>query len=210
MENIHAESNSPLSGKTILFLGSSVTYGSAAGGVSFADQITARNNAQMIKEAVSGTTLVEEGVNSYIARLRKIDAEQPVDLFVCQLSTNDASQNKPLGSMADHDNFDTHTVAGAIEYIISYAQDHWHCPIVFYTNARYHSENYAEMVTLLHKIADKWQIVVIDMWSDDVFNDITAEQRTLWMADQIHPTKAGYLEWWTPYMEAKLKEVIQQ
>ena len=45
--------------KRIIFLGSSVTFGSASGGVSFADIICEKNGYEMIKEAVSGTTLVD-------------------------------------------------------------------------------------------------------------------------------------------------------
>ena len=58
--------------KRIIFLGSSVTYGSAAGGVSFADIICEKNGYEMIKEAVSGTTLVDSEELSYISRLWKI------------------------------------------------------------------------------------------------------------------------------------------
>lgn len=204
--------DSPLAGKHIIFLGSSVTYGSAAGGVSFADYIAARNICTITKEAVSGTTLVESGLDSYITRLKKLDTETPADLFVCQLSTNDATQDKPLGSVSDSvdlADFDTSAVAGAIEYVIAYAKQTWNCPVVFYTNPRYDSENYAAMVELLAKIANKWGISVIDMWNDADFNAITEEQRSLYMADKIHPTQAGYLEWWTPYMENVLFEVVQ-
>ena len=75
-------------GKRIVFLGSSVTYGSAANGISFADIICEKNGYEMIKEAVSGTTLVDEDDSSYVSRLRRIKADR-VDLFICQLSTND-------------------------------------------------------------------------------------------------------------------------
>ena len=68
--------------------------------------------------------------------------------------------------------------------------------------------DYAAMVELLHTIQKKWDIAVIDLWSDTDFNAITPEQRELYLADAIHPTKAGYLEWWTPYMENGLWEVI--
>jgi Lysophospholipase L1 and related esterases len=207
VENMKQIENSPLAGKRIVFLGSSVTYGASSMGVSFADFITARNGAVIVKEAVSGTTLVDDGFNSYIARLKRLDRDMPVDMFVCQLSTNDATQNKPLGSIAADENYDTSTIAGAIEYIISCAKDAWNCPVVFYTSPRYDSEKYADMVTLLGKIADKWEITVIDMWNDSAFNAITDEQRALYMADSIHPTRAGYLEWWTPYMEQVLYEV---
>ena len=38
----------------------------AAGGVSFADIICERNGYEMVKEAVSGTTLVDEDDSSYV------------------------------------------------------------------------------------------------------------------------------------------------
>jgi len=206
-EKVERIAGSPLEGQHIVFLGSSVTYGASSKGVSFADYIAARNGCAITKEAVSGTTLVDEGIGSYISRLKTLDASRPIDLFVCQLSTNDATQRKALGEVTfskERDGFDVKTVAGAIEYIIAYAQETWDCPVVFYTNPRYDSETYAAMVELLAKIADKWDITVIDLWNDTEFNSITDEQRRLYMADSIHPTQAGYLEWWTPKMEKVL------
>ena len=212
LANVQKRTDSPLEGKHILFLGSSVTYGAASQGVSFADYIAARNGCTITKEAVSGTTLVNSGSDSYISRLKKLDRSTATDLFVCQLSTNDATQKKELGKVSesyDRGDFDTKTVAGAIEYVISYAQETWDCPVVFYTNPQYNSPGYATMVELLGAIQQKWDITVIDLWNDADFNAIAPEQRELYLADAIHPTKAGYLEWWTPYMENVLCEVIE-
>lgn len=206
-EQVERIVDSPLEGKHIFFLGSSVTYGAASKGVSFADYIAVRNGCTITKEAVPGTTLVDEGIGSYISRLKKLDTAQSVDIFVCQLSTNDATQKKlsgEIGQSKERDSFDTKTVAGAIEYIIAYARATWNCPVMFYTNPRYDSDAYADMVELLAKIADKWDISVIDLWNDATFNSVTEEQRSLYMADSIHPTRAGYLEWWTPKMEKAL------
>lgn len=194
-----------------IFLGSSVTYGEAAGGVSFVDFLAERNNVDIVKEAVSGTTLVDEGEDSYVSRLKTISVPN-ASLFVCQLSTNDASQKKEIGEVSksfDISSFDTKTIAGAIEYIISYAKEKWNCPVAFYTNPKYDSSEYQQMVDILYKIKDKWDIAVIDLWSDEKFNDITSEKRTLYMADVIHPTKEGYKEWLTPYIEQKISGIIR-
>ena len=54
----------------------------------------------VIKEAFSGTTLVDQNVwgqKSYITRMKTIDTSIKPDAFICQLSTNDATMNKPLG-----------------------------------------------------------------------------------------------------------------
>lgn len=202
---------SPLKGKRIAFLGSSVTYGASSLGTSFVEYLAARNDFAYCKEAVSGTTLVDNGDNSYIARMKRMDRAEKFDLFVVQLSTNDATQNQPLGEMAgrDAENYDTSTVCGAIEYIIGYVRKAWNCPVVFYTNAYYESENYAAMVAALGRIAAEYGIGVIDLYTDEAFNAITDEQRSLYMADSIHPTKAGYLLWWTPKMEEYLYALVR-
>ena len=101
------QSESPLCGKTILFLGSSVTYGSAAEGQSFVELFETLDGVNAIKEAKSGTTLVdktfplapaifEEG-DSYVKRLKKVDVAAHIDCVLCQLSTNDATLKLPLG-----------------------------------------------------------------------------------------------------------------
>ena len=191
-----------LSGMKILYLGSSVTNGSASLGVSFADYISKRNNCSFVKEAVNGTTLVE-GEGSYIERLEGVK-ENGFDLLICQLSTNDATRGLPLGEPSITDDPDTSTICGAIEHIILYARERWGCPVVFYTGSYYESENYEAMVYALLEISELYNIGVIDLYTDEKFNDITEDQRALYMADPIHPTRAGYLEWWTPRMEEYL------
>ena len=212
VENQNIIEGSPLSGKRIVFLGSSVTYGAASQGASFVDFIARRNGCEATKEAVSGTTLMDNGSDSYVSRLKRLNAAGGIDLFVCQLSTNDASRKMLVGTVSDSfsmEDFDTKTTAGAIEYIIAYAKEVYGCPVVFYTSPEYNSEAYGELVVLLKQIQAKWEISVIDMWNDETFNDISDEQRTLYLADSIHPTKAGYLEWWTPYFESSLSEILK-
>lgn len=200
--------NSPLEGKTVLFLGSSVTNGASSLHNSLPEYFSARMGCRSIKEAVDGTTLVDNGTNSYIQRmLSNVSASEPIDLLICQLSTNDASKEMPLGeihtgkSLLD---FDTSTVTGAIEYIVCYAQETWGCPTVFYTNARFDSEAYAAMVARVLEIEEKWGIGVLDIWTDESFNDISPGERDLYMYDNIHPTKAGYRDWWGPELERQL------
>lgn len=212
LESTIATENSPIKDKTIIFLGSSVTYGYGSLGVSFADFLEKSDEIHAVKEAVSGTTLVDEKSNSYVSRLKTIDKNIKADAFVCQLSTNDATKEKTLGKVSDSfdiNSFDTKTVAGAIEYIIAYAKDTWNCPVIFYTQAKYDSEYYGEMVSLLLEIQEKWDITIIDFWNDEEINDITEEERSLYLVDHIHPTKAGYKLWWLPKIQEILYEIIK-
>ena len=214
MDRVEALPGSPLAGKRVLFLGSSVTYGAASLRESLPEYFAARLNCEVTKEAVSGTTLADTGENSYGQRLlRNVDPNTGYDLVVVQLSTNDATKKLPLGEIGagtDIAGFDTSTVTGAMEFIIAYAKETWGCPILFYTNARYDSEAYAAMVRRLTELRDKWGIGILDLWSSDSFNGISESERALYMADPIHPTKAGYREWWCPVLEQQLLAYLEE
>ncbi len=190
----------PLNVKNLIFLGSSVTEGFMSCHKSFVDMIAAHTGAHCVKEAVSGTTLVDKGKGkSYVERLNKLDPKLPCDVFVCQLSTNDATFKSPIGSISETGEFDTKTVSGAIEYIISYVKKTWGCPILFYTNPQYPSAAYYAMYEQLLKIARKWNVSVIDLWSNSEVNTKEHKKRA-YMNDHIHPTKKGY-QLWTPIIE---------
>lgn len=241
VENIRAEQTA-LTGKTIYWLGSSVTLGMESGEQAVADYIAARNGAVCVKEAVSGTTLIDEPYrtwfsisDSYITRLKSsvyFDKSAEIDAFVCQISTNDAkSENLDQWGQITGDTvtelkaFDVKTTLGAMEYIIAYVHENWGCPVYFYSGSFFteqglrgvsdpSGEDYARLVRLTHEIADKWNAIegyevhVIDLYNDAAFNDITDAQFRLYMRDPIHPRKAGYLEWWTPYFESVLMATL--
>ena len=208
MKTVEPMADSLLEGKNVLFLGSSVTYGAASLQEGIPEYFAARFGCSVTKEAVSGTTLTDDSNSSYVHRLlTKVDPAAPYSLVVVQLSTNDATKKKTLGEVSDSQNledFDTKTVTGAMEYIVAYCEKTWNCPVVFYTGSRYDSETYATMVERLMALREKWGIGVLDLWSDEAFNSISDADRALYMYDKIHPTKAGYREWWCPELEKQL------
>ncbi len=221
VDNLEKHEDSPLAGKTILFLGSSVTEGAAAESQSFVELFETLDGVKAIKEAKSGTTLVDKNSvlaaiafgngDSYVKRLKKIDRNAQIDCVVVQLSTNDATMKLPLGQISESmelSAFDTQTVTGAMEWIIRYSRDTWDCPVVFYNGSYYDSMEYAAMVERLFALRDKWGISVIDLYADEAFNAIDTERYAFYMFDPIHPTKAGYYEWWFPKMEAELAQLL--
>lgn len=207
-DSIEALEDSPLAGGRMAILGSSVAYGAASQQMAVGEYLSRRLGCELVKSAVSGTTLVTLDETCYIPRLHaEIPVEQHLDLFVCQLSTNDATKGLPLGTVGDGRElaaFDTATVAGAMEHIVCYARQTWDCPIAFFTGSRYDSEPYGAMYDLLCQIAQKWGIGILDLWAPDAFNAISDEQRRLYMLDPIHPTRAGYRDWWGPEQERQL------
>ncbi len=198
--------------KEYVFLGSSVTYGSASGGYSMCEYVRDTMGVNVTKWAVSGTTLVDTDESSYVARmLKEYGSKDICDLFVCQLSTNDAGKNLPLGRVSaskDKADLDTSTVLGAIEFIIAAAKEKWDCPVAFYTGTRFESENYQKMVDALLVIAEKWGIGVLDLWNDPEMNAVTAEDYQRYMSDPVHPTYKGYQDWWGPKFVSFIRENI--
>lgn len=212
----------PLLNKNIFFLGSSVTWGYGALGESIVDYLWKADGILGTKDTENGTTLSgkktwlngqkgsDEDYISYIARLQANLSDKDVkkyspDVFVLQLSTNDATKNKPLGQIASDDNFDTETITGAIEYIVSSVQKVWQCPILLFTNPYFDNDLYAKMVQRAHELAPKYHFELLDLFNNPDFQ----KQNSLYMADPIHPTRAGYQQKWLPLFEEKLTKILQ-
>lgn len=81
---------------------------------------------------------------------------------------------------------------------------------MFYTGSYFDNTAYTSMVKRLHELSSKWNFSIIDLFSNTEFNSISAADYQLYMADPIHPTKAGYLHWWYPEMKAQLVHIISE
>ena len=201
LDKVDALKDSPLKGKRSLCLGSSVTVGQSAMLVSFADYLGKRDGAIVTKEAVSGTPLMDTGELSYVSRLKnKVDVNSKFDLAIVQLSTNDVWCDCSLGEFSDNEK----TTYGAITFIVNYIKEHFKCPVMFYTSPYFDCEKYVKMVKDLNEHKEELGIGIIDLFNNKEFNNITKDERALYMADPVHPTKAGYLLWWLPVFEEEI------
>jgi lysophospholipase L1-like esterase len=179
------------------WLGSSVTLGMCSEEYAVADYIAAQHDVTCIKEAVSGTTLIDAdagwGKKSYVYRLQNstnFSKEQKIDAFVCQISTNDAkSENVDnwgrLTSLkaTNIDAFNVKTTLGAMEYIVAYVEQTWDCPIYFYSGSYFGNtgergssnpkgSDYAKLVQKTRDLAEKWnEIEGYEVRVIDLFND---------------------------------------
>lgn len=198
---------SPLFGKRILFLGSSVTFGFGALGESFVDDLWRQEGVRAVKDAENGTTLVDHDRfrqgDSYVGRFDEDLTKQRPDAFVLQVSTNDATLKEPLGQMTDG-KASADTITGALQYMITKAQKKWHCPILLFTNPDFGNGLYRQMVKRSYQLARHYQLTLLDMNRDSSY----LAKKSLYMADAIHPTRAGYLEKWTPAFSKKLGKIL--
>ena len=223
--------DSPIKGKTIYWLGSSITYGLCARSEATADFVAKHNGCTSVKEATSGTSLAKQdpsegmidyikgnlGIDpsvediSYVTRVAYLPGKNP-DLFVLQMSTNDSNlQDYHIGTITDSfdmASFDISSTAGAIEYILAYVRDTWGCPVLLYTSPLLDTPNYLELVEASKVIAQKWNVALLDLNGDEEFNAKGRENLPLYMWDDLHPTRAGYELWWLPKFEEKIYSII--
>ena len=221
--------DSPLKDLNVVFLGSSITLGKGSRNQSFADYLAKRHGLNAIKLAKSGTTMAirTDKTDSYIERLQEYintGAAAP-DYLVCQLGSNDARYQLKIGnvdSVAEHTlaDLNTKSVTGAIEYISGYAQEAWGCPVIFFVmpqfeSDEFHDDHYVKMRDALYRVKDleysKWggdRISILDMWVNESLNRRLTKKWKLFMTDEIHPTKAGYLDVYTPEFESYLQTAM--
>lgn len=212
--SIELLNESPLKDKNVCILGSSVVYGMYSNQDSIGEYLEKRFGCNLTKEAVSGTTLVDQDEKSYISRMKNnLSTEDTYDLFICQLSTNDATTGQPIGDIVNStnlDDFDTSTITGAISYIVCYAEQNWNCQVVFFTGSYYEDENYDAMVDRLYELQEIYNFEIIDLYTNEDFNNVSDEAYVIYMADEIHPTRAGYRDWWGPEFEKRIIEILNK
>ena len=197
------EINNCLYNKKILFLGSSVTRGTAANGKSFADLLEKEYNIKIQKEAKDGTTLTDTSASSYISRMKLLNKDETYDYIVVQLSTNDLRRHISLELNASIP--PEKTIEGAILYIVEYLKKTYNSPIIFYTNPYFHNEKYSKMVSILNKLSVEQNFFVVDFYNSFEWKNMSDTQRNQLMADMIHPTLAGY-----QVMAEKFATVLQE
>ncbi len=226
VSKVKTDPDSPLKDLSVVFLGSSITLGKGSHNQSFADYLGKKHGFQYVKLAQNGTTMATAYANSYIERLQNYVASGAAapDYLVCQLGSNDARFQVKIGSVssADLTALNTNTVTGAIEYISGYVQEVWGCPVIFFVmpqfeSDEFHDEHYVKMISALYNAQrdSKWggdRLKILNMWANESLNKKLQKKWKLYMTDEIHPTKAGYLDIYSsefePYLQVTMANEI--
>lgn len=196
------EKSSLLGGKTIYFLGSSVTrgHGGDTDGYSFAEGLEKSALCRCVKNAVSGTTLVclFEGDDSYVSRLKRFDFSREPYALVVQLSTNDFARGiafekitRALGEIAA-----TVRVLSPKTKLVLYT-----CPLQ--DRVAFYSEYERYLQTQLKSLAlPNGPFSVLDL-----FSHYRHDGGDYLQADGLHPTRAGYDEFFVPALRETLERL---
>ncbi len=199
----------PLAATSVYYIGSSVTrgHGGNTDGNSFADMTAKLTGGECKKETISGTNLaITDGrSDSYVERLARLNLSNQPNVLVVQLSTNDFSNNVPLGTVSEQtasSEFDKRTITGALEYILATVKEIspdtitviYTCPLgkgwgKYAEYGRYVNGTLKELET---KWADSLAVL-------DLYNAEYVKVPCYMQGDELHPQKEGYAQVFTPF-----------
>ena len=227
--------NSSLAGKSILFVGDSITeaicerYNPDTTPIAgWPGRVGTANCMAFVNAGVSGATisLVNawneaasdlNGRNVIYNQLRK-NASTDFDLVILHGGVNDAWCNADVGSISASDNFDrstfdVSTYAGGLEYTFSYALE-------TYPNAKFgfiinfalpsstngRTSDMTEYFTVAKAICEKWNIPYLNLYDNEEVANRLQPNTTFALGDYVHPNNRGY-DILYPYVEQFVKAV---
>ena len=200
----NAETESPLIGKTALYLGDSIAYGSNDSlGLSWAGRI-AQRGMTYDKVAVSGWTVTNtetSGKGQIVTQLDKASRDS-YDFVILEGGVNDVltmqggNTNITWGEVTDSTTYDASTIAGAIEDLIVQTKDRFPNAIVGYVINNYFGATDDNMTTYINTVkaaCDKHGVAYVDLNADErTGKSVFYNGCELYDDGWLHPNAAGY------------------
>jgi len=204
----------PLTGKTALFVGDSICYGSrdTAQKGAWAGRIAASTGLIATNNGKSGTSLSDSRKDRHglIHDQLLKSAEQDFDYVVLHGGVNDAWDSVPVGKISrgfTPNYFDTTTFAGGLERLIYTAVTTYGdtAAIGYLFNFKAPrcengtTSDMSEYAEVAKEICEKWGIPCFDMYNHQQLTKELAYHTNAHTTDFIHPNPEGY-EILTPYI----------
>ena len=196
-----------LKGKTALFLGDSVCYGSRdtakkggwAGRIAESTGLIATNNG---KSGTSVSDIRKEKWGTIYDQMM-LTKDQDFDYVVLFGGINDAMESVEVGTVSSSylpKDFNTDTFAGGLETLIFYALHYYGDTASIGYMSSFQTPLYKEgrcsdmsqYYEVAMKICDKWKINYYDMFNDEALNEELMYDTTVYTTDYIHPNPSGY------------------
>ncbi|MBR6577742.1 MAG: hypothetical protein IKK74_02245 [Clostridia bacterium] len=217
------ESTSPLKGKTMLFMGDSISYGSGDGvspfrtGRAWAGRIADWTGAITTNASVGGAKVsFQRGDDNWVYSQYVPHQNTKFDIIVMHGGVNDARHNRPIGALSEGKDEATlkknqPNYAGGLEWIFyNVSKTNPDAKLFFIANHRLdgHSTGHAKDMSAYFDIAkvacEKWGIIFIDLYNNKELNDKLETTTTKYLPDTLHLNAAGY-DIITPYIISALE-----
>ncbi len=210
---------SVLNGKTALFMGDSISYGSGDGasylrqGKAWAGRIAQITGLQATNASVSGSKVSyingDDRTKWHYTQYNQNKNEQ-FDMIVIQGGVNDARHNRAIGEVsdinADVSSFKRDTYAGGLQYLFHNVKTNWpEATYFFIANHRLDGHNTGNAKNMgpyfdkAKELCELYGFVYIDLYNNAELEAKLDSKSTKYMPDTLHINAAGY-EIVTPYI----------
>ncbi|MBQ3085133.1 MAG: glycoside hydrolase N-terminal domain-containing protein [Clostridia bacterium] len=201
---------SVLEGKSALYVGDSITYGSgddSSNRLSWGGRIANAYNMTYVNAGIRGNTVSSYGSNAVnwgrIVTQLLNHADEDFDYVMIHGGINDAGESTPVGKISssfDPDDFDVRTYSGALEQTFSTAIELYGdtAAIGYLMNFRVPGNSSVddtlmrEYIVEAEKICEKWGVAFYNMYDDSALNEALMVKTKTYLPDTVHPNKEGY------------------
>lgn len=207
---IGIEPDSPLKGKTGLFVGDSISaaandarYMKNKGLGAWAGRIGWHYQLEDTNKSVSGSTIAINTGRGYIADQLTSMAANDYDYVIIQGGVNDANVGVAEGAVSTSYNiedFDRNTYAGGLEYIFAKAVELYGDTAAIGYIINYQLPNrstfnrFGSFVDTAKAACEKWGVAYIDLYNNDAITTAMdlKTNGSLYAQDNLHPNERGY------------------
>ncbi len=219
--------DSPLYGKSVLFVGDSITEAAVdwnnpltKHSIGWPGRIGYYNEMKFYNKGVSGASISNVRGNNLVVNqlLGSVGIAKNCDFIIMHGGVNDAWDKAPVGVMTDSfdpADFDRDTFGGGLEYTFYVATKQFpNAKLGYIINFRMtvSTGNLSKMgpyFDLAKQICDKWGIPYLDLFSDDNLNlNELKVSTTANLYDKIHPNASGF-DILTPYIQTWMESLIE-
>ncbi len=213
-----------LKDKTVMTFGDSIMHGDGNCFVGIADMMSQRYLMTPIDYSLGGSTFGKVNNREQIANQisKAINKNETADIIFINGGTNDMRKSKPgtISDDFDYDNYGYEDFCSGMEYSLGLLKESFPDTPVVYIRA--HNMEYGIERNELHfgnlalDICEKWEIDVVDIFSDTDFNThdkgmksvYTVHTKSCKDGDSIHPNKLGYYKYYIPLVSEKAVEIL--
>ena len=200
IEEATAETAGILYGKTALFLGDSITYGTGEDDslyCSWAGRLSAKYGMTAVNAGDPGARVSHTGSSGFIVNgLKKWTAAQSPDMIVMHGGVNDAINQIEIGQISADGNLNLQTFAGGLEDMFKKAKEAHPTSALFYITNYHHNRDTGKDMSgyfdLAKEICEKYGVTVIDLYGNSELNTILAPTTTKYLPDKLHANSAAY------------------
>ncbi len=195
-----------LKGKTLNFLGDSITYG--GGPFRFTDVIAQEQGAKCNNYGICGTRIAKQIAPSWSAEMdrhyltRVDEMEAPADAVLVFGGTNDFGHgDAPLGSITDRTE---DTFYGALHLLAQALMTRYPTAIIAFLTPLHRLDEplpgeptdrratLSEYVQAIHEVAGWYGLPVLDLYISSGMQPQVEANRQAYMPDGLHPNEAGH------------------